>query len=74
MIGHECITFIAHSVLLIVNLAQSSLLFATILANCLTTAFAIVLKDHSDPAESLATKHAESGVELVDRVKIEYLR
>ena len=61
MVGHQGIAFIADSVLLGVNLAQPSRLFATILADCLATTLAIVLEDHTNAAKGLTAEHAGNG-------------
>ena len=74
MICHQRITLVAHSVLFRVNLAQSSLLFATVLTDCLAASFAIVLKDQPYPTKSLTAEHAKPRVKLVHRLQIEDLR
>lgn len=74
MVGHQCIAFITDSVLLGIDLAQSSRLFATILADCLATTLAIVLEDHANAAEGLTAEHAEARVKLVHGVQVKYLR
>ena len=74
MVGHQGIAFIADSVLLGVNLAQPSRLFATILADCLATTLAIVLEDHTNAAKGLTAEHAEARVKLVYGFQVEYLR
>ena len=74
MVRHQCIALIAHSVLLRVNLAQSSRLLAAIVANGFSTALAIVFENHSDATERLTAKHAEARIELCNGLNIEDLR
>ena len=54
--------------LFLINLAKPTLLLATVLADSLTTALAIVLEDHPNSPKSFTAKHAEPGVKLVDRL------
>ena len=54
MISHQCITLITHAVFFRINLAQFALLFTTILTDGFSAAFAIVLENHSNTAESFA--------------------
>ena len=74
MVRHQCIALIAHSVLLRVNLAQSSRLLAAIVAYGFSTALAIVFENHSDATERLTAKHAEARIELCNGLNIKDLR
>ena len=74
MVRHQCVTLIAHSVLLRVNLAQSSRPLTAIVANSLSTAPAIVLENHADAAKRLTAEHAEARIELRNRLNVKDLR
>lgn len=74
VVGEESVALVTHPVLLGVYLAEAAGRLAAILADCLATAFAVVLENHPDASKRLTAQHAESGVQLLHRVKVKYLR
>ena len=74
MVLHQCNALVAHSILFLVNLAQSLLLLATIIAHGLSAPLAVVFENHAYAAKSFAAKHAKARVHLGHRVNVKYLR
>ena len=74
MVVHKCIALVAHSILFLVNLTQSFLLFAAIIAHGLAAPPAVVFEYHAYATKSVAAKHTKACVQLSHRVNVKYLR
>ena len=74
MVGHESVTLITHTIPALVNLAQTALLLAAVLADCLTTPLAVVLENYAHAPKRLTAEHTEAGIKLKYGFHVEYLR
>ena len=74
MVGHEGVTLVTHTVPALVDLAQTALLLAAVLADCLTAPLAVVLENDAHAPKRLTAEHAEAGIKLENGLHVEDLR
>ena len=73
MVGHEGITLITHTIPALVDLAQTALLLAAVLADCLATSLAVVLENDAHAPKRLTAEHTEARIKLENGFHVEDL-
>ena len=74
MVGHQGVTLITHTIPALVDLAQTALLLAAVLADRLTAPLAVVLENDAHAPKSLTAEHTEAGIKLENGLHVKDLR
>ena len=74
MVSHECITLITYTIPALVDLAQTALLLAAVLAYCLAATFTVVFENDAHAPKRLTAEHTEAGIKLEYGFHVEDLR